>query len=597
MSSPLPSLPGYKPRGPKLAIRLKPPRDDPSIDIINNLSKTQYRSPSKVSDEEATVLSFQAYFIEHVAESERPRMCQINYFVATNEMNVVLKPQVNSLLTAGTYIFKDIYYHPEGRPYLPGDFDFDKEIILNDVTFFIVSCDADTRDYLRQNVYVKSPEKIMSSKEISTTDIDDWGKFHSKKNENKKFIEAQLGNSVDNTNREGFLRFGTNSLKFRLRKHNPSVDEVVLDFSLVYHLADDTVGNLLNIIHSYADCFLEIFALGDYNGNRNGFSKLLRRSKLPKTLEPLSINRDLPQPEFYHWTEFSIGKVLQVYNREMRIVDADTYTRSVYEEVDCPLDPAEKIEETHQAEIPREIPPPIGFGSEEDSLRSCVGSLRIAPPRVKTFGENKSIHFRAKLVTSDPDDAIRDFVFSYFFLDDTAKITEPPKRNSGFIGGVYLSRRKITLIDGTDLRSDHFYIGATIQLPHVAFRLIDTDNRTLQVMEQMGHPMMSLAKIMAKIREPLRAFAENGSLTERFRRVEGQHPGVATMDVVRSALSSFGLIADEPSKLTDQEVLTIMRAYRADTFPEGIRYEHFIEAIRGAVERSEQNEPFLLTAE
>ena len=244
MSTPLPSLPGYKPRGPRLAIRLKPPRDDPSIDIINNHSKTEYRSPSKlsISDEERVVLSFQAYFIERVGESERPRMCQINYFVPTSEMNVVLKPQVNSLLTAGTYMFKDVYLHPEGRPYQTGDFDFDKQVILNDVTFYIVSCDADTRDYLRQNVYVKSPEKMSITQGSTMSGADEWGRFHSKRNENKKFIEAQLGNSVDNSSREGFLRFGTNVLKFRLRKHNPSVDDVVLDFSLVYHLADDTVG-------------------------------------------------------------------------------------------------------------------------------------------------------------------------------------------------------------------------------------------------------------------------------------------------------------------------------------------------------------------
>ena len=187
-------------------------------------------------------MSFQAYFIERVGESERPRMCQINYFVPTCEMNVVLKPQVNSLLSAGTYMFKDVYLHPDGRPYQPGDFDFDKEIVLNDVTFYIVSCDADTRDFLRQHVYAKSPERMSTTNEGTAGGMEEWGKFHSKRNENKKFIEAQLGNSVDNSSREGFLRFGTNCLKFRLRKHNPSVDDVVLDFSLVYHLADDTVG-------------------------------------------------------------------------------------------------------------------------------------------------------------------------------------------------------------------------------------------------------------------------------------------------------------------------------------------------------------------
>lgn len=44
---------------------------------------------------------------------------------------------------------------------------------------------------------------------------DSWGKFHSKKNENKTFNEALLGHSVDNKGREGFLKYGNQTLKFR----------------------------------------------------------------------------------------------------------------------------------------------------------------------------------------------------------------------------------------------------------------------------------------------------------------------------------------------------------------------------------------------
>ena len=272
--------------------------------------------------------------------------------------------------------------------------------------------------------------------------------------------------------------------------------------------------------------------------------------------------------------------VLQVYNRDMRIVDADAYTRSVYAEIDMPLGPPENIEEPPEPEIEREIPPPTGFGSEEDSLRSCVGSLRIAPPRMKTFGENKSIHFKAKLVTSDPDDADREFVFSYYFLDGTAKITEPPKRNSGFIGGIFLSRRKLVLTNGAELAADHCYVGATIRLPHVAFLLTDTDNRTLQVMQEKGNPKVSVNNVLAKLREPLREIAENGSLAERFRREEGKHPGVAAMDTLRSVLSSFGLLADEPSKLTQQEVITLVRGFPAGDTVEGMLYGDFINALK-----------------
>lgn len=94
--------------------------------------------------------------------------------------------------------------------------------------------------------------------------------------------------------------------------------------------------------------------MGDYNGNRSGFSKLLRRSKLPKVIESQSINRDAnPNPEYYHWTELSMGTVVNVYNRYLRIVDTDEYTRGVYMAIDCPLDVAERVDEPAQRPVLR----------------------------------------------------------------------------------------------------------------------------------------------------------------------------------------------------------------------------------------------------
>jgi hypothetical protein len=58
----------------------------------------------------------------------------------------------------------------------------------------------------------------------------------------------------------------------------------------------------------------------------------------------------------------------------------------------------------------REIPPPTGFGSEEDSIRSCQGSLLPNPPRAKKLGEDRKLCFFAKLVSGTVDDNMRRYV-------------------------------------------------------------------------------------------------------------------------------------------------------------------------------------------
>ena len=80
----------------------------------------------------------------------------------------------------------------------------------------------------------------------------------------------------------------------------------------------------------------------------------------------------------------------------------------------------------------REIPPPTGFGSEEDSMRSVSGSLIPGPAPVKKLGENKILSFHASLLSGGIDDVDRRFVISYYVTDKTIKILEPPVRNSGF---------------------------------------------------------------------------------------------------------------------------------------------------------------------
>ena len=87
----------------------------------------------------------------------------------------------------------------------------------------------------------------------------------------------------------------------------------------------------------------------------------------------------------------------------------------------------------------REFPPYNGFGSEEDSLCSCMGLLPKPPKRdfIKFMERDRRgldsnvLRFLARMDTEKPIDKDRRFIISYFLSDDTVLVFEPPVRNSG----------------------------------------------------------------------------------------------------------------------------------------------------------------------
>lgn len=92
---------------------------------------------------------------------------------------------------------------------------------------------------------------------------------------------------------------------------------------------------------------------------------------------------------------------------------------------------------------PPEPPPPhIGIGTLEDSLASCLSVIPKEPKKdvVKQIvNAGKFLRYAAKLKNTHPEDANRDFIISYSLADSTIKITELKVRNSGHVGGKFLT--------------------------------------------------------------------------------------------------------------------------------------------------------------
>jgi hypothetical protein len=398
--------------------------------------------------------------------------------------------------------------------------------------------------------------------------VDDaeWGKFHSKKNDNKTFVEAKNGHYVDNRGREGFIRFGNRNLKFKcLWDNTGNLYGDVCEFSLCYFLSDDT---------------FEINSVSNPNKKEQTPAKLLKRSKLPKNFANNMNLGDRPKSaNFFHWTDLHIGMYLEVYGRRLQVIDADRATREFYESFDFTLEPAIVIPKPVVVVHQREIPPPTGFGSEEDSLRSVSGSLLPGPLPMKKLGESKVLSFFCSLLSGGPDDADRRFVVSYYLQDNTLKIVEPPIRNSGFVGGVFLSRRAVKKANGEYLSERDLYVGNKVQILMHRFHLLDANEGTFYWMEDKGLPHSNFYMILDKLRPVLYNDARNGRLAEAFRALETPQTGAgqATKDTLAEVFGVYGLMNDTPEGLVEQDLRTIVRANmnKLPTFS----YEKFIQQI------------------
>lgn len=443
------------------------------------------------------------------------------------------------------------------------------------IVFRLVDCDAATRNYMAAQLGLEFDQPLSVPNDSYQTyraslqpgfEDASWGKFHSKKNENKTFVEARNGHYVDNSGREGFIRFGNRTLKFRcLWDNTANLYGDVCEFTMCYYLSDDT---------------FEINSVSNPNRKEQTPAKLLKRSKLPKNFANNMHLGDRPKSSsFFHWTDLHIGMYLEVYGRRLQLIDADRATREFYQSFDFTLEPPIVIPKPVVIVHQREIPPPTGFGSEEDSLRSVSGSLLPGPLPMKKLGESKVLSFFCSLLSGGPDDVDRRFVISYYLQDNTLKIVEPPIRNSGFVGGVFLSRRAIKKANGDLLKETDLYIGAKVQILMHRFLLLDANEGTLYWMEDKGLPRSNFYHILDKLRPVLYDDARNGRLAAAFAALAKPEDGPhrATKEAAAQVFASYGLMNDSPDGLTEHDVRTILRANmnKLPTFD----YEKLIEQI------------------
>ena len=90
----------------------------------------------------------------------------------------------------------------------------------------------------------------------------------------------------------------------------------------------------------------------------------------------------------------NIGCTINAYSRMIKLIDADRATRDFYYMEGIELGPRlDPPVEDHPMALERMPPPYSGFGSEEDSLTSCAGSLVQKAP-AKQRGEEGVLRYQ-----------------------------------------------------------------------------------------------------------------------------------------------------------------------------------------------------------
>lgn len=492
------------------------------------------------------VLTFQAYFEETSSYStaaidqNRVRKCNIFYFLENNTISIVEKPVMNSGIPQGTLVKRSLVNHPDGSPILPQDFQMGESLHIYGKKYIIYDCDEATRKYMRRHFGVNDNMSLVPPKDpyvnyrksLEKGPSEDWNEYRVKTNANKTFVEAALGKGVDNKGREGFIKYGSHSLKFKCVWDN--TNQLYGDrqeFSLVYKLSDDTI---------------EIFSIPNSSRGKSEFTKLLRRAKLPKKDGDMVVGERREDLPCYHWKDLNIGTTLNVYARDLRIVDADANTREFYQDAGMPLGAPEGE-------------PEMSMSMHESSLAPEVKPSTAAASTKHDPNSNKMLSFFASLLSGGLDDVNRRFVIIYYVQNGTVKILEEKIRNSGFVGGLFLSRRKIQMGEDTYLTDRDLYVGCKLKILNHRFLLLGANDSTLRYMEDQKFPRSSFYAIIEKTRSRLLNEAKSGNLVRRFEAREDR-PNFISIDGARAVFAEYGLIGDEDFQLSEQELLTLLRA-------------------------------------
>jgi hypothetical protein len=166
-------------------------------------------------------------------------------------------------------------------------------------------------------------------------------------------------------------------------------------------------------------------------------------------------------------------------------------------------------------------------------------------------------------------DASRKFIIQVHLEDDTFQIREPPIRNSGHKGGIFLARCKLETHDGSKpLQPGDIHLGATVEILSHRFIVLNCDQFTFKFMEEnnktwvYSNQARVLQKLLAK--------------KEVVQKILLTYPALGTRSLDATELQA--IMEKAGVELVKQEVYTIFRAVDV-SFTGSIKMTQFLRFV------------------
>eukprot|EP01135_Chromosphaera_perkinsii_P012113 Nk52_evm51s2579 gene=Nk52_evmTU51s2579 len=531
------------------------------------------------------VLRFYAYFQEAVHEKReeqyRVRKCSIYYYLEDDTIQVIEGRITNSGIPQGTLIRRHRIPKEGGKSrkcsggsddsgtvadYLDDedksefftidDFNIDKEFVFYGRCYKITDCDEFTRNFLTK-LGCKLNDPVATPGDPYTT------------HRNQMIASMKPRRPYERT--DTLAQFLEN-------------DRKVLRFFCCWDDTDSVFGDRRDMVLHYflADDTIEIREIIPHNSGRDCAPTFLKRDRLPTSFNAVKgPGQDLG--EYYTDRNLVIGGVINVYGRHIILCDMDDFTRNYYNSK-YGLTNFEPIDTAGRAPEPRviEFPEYNGFGSEQDSLGSCI-SLIPKPPK-KDFKklmemDNMVLRFSARFDTNKPIDADRRFIIYFYLADDQVLVYEPPLRNSGIIGGKFMEKMRCKNPDRGDeyYSASDFYVGGRVTFQKHHFIILEGDEYALKYMEQNPDmfPVANPQRIAQLIQKAAQGDAggESGNcLAKMFKDSDPEDSESVKIQDFEAILKSFGL--------NKHEILTMVRFYRKDCDDKGaFRYKNVLSEL------------------
>lgn len=421
------------------------------------------------------VLIFFAYFKQTVHESPDEFYCirpvKILYYLEDDSIAVIEPTVENSGIPQGKFIKRQCLPKSDlGECWHWKDFNIGLDVTFYGKNFLIYDCADWTKEFMTaEGIILNEP------------------------------IKCPVDPYMDARNRPSPSTHTTNN--YDKLKQFLELDRKVLKFQCIWDDRDSMFGEVIPcVLHYYlVDDTMEIREVHSRNDGRDLFPVLSGRQRMPIDRCNLSpsfptVAMEITEHEIHQWFEpkhFKLGETVFIMGRRFFLNDCDNFTADYYKKkfnVDFKsIDVSEKAPTT----VKHKIPPYNGFGSLEDSLQSCL-SLVPQPPK-KDFikmleNDKKVLRYDSILDSKRPEDKLRKFVISYRLADDMISIHENAQRNSGIIGGKFLTQTRVRKphcqIDSPDFFTPaDFSIGAVIEVFNHRFVITGADEYVLKYLE------------------------------------------------------------------------------------------------------------------